>query len=777
MRLLRASYVVSLIACGVDPRPPAEEPPHGALDPLVELGEDEPAASGFNATDPSVAFDGVNYLVVWSDARDGKDYDIWGARLSQTGEILDRTSFQIARSPGIQSRPVVAFDGTRYVVVWEDFKVLNGVEADLDAAIVTVDAQITRIGPIASSGVSETLPAIASNGVTSLVTWTSGNQLQAAVFNGTAFGDTFEIAPGDIPHRDSAIAAIPDGDYLVTFTAITPTTADDIQGQRVTSSGTLVGSLIDISSGTVPTRNSSVAFDGENFVVVFSNYYTGVDIYGTRITPMGMVLDAHREGERMIGGALINEDVNYQETPSVSCGSSGCMVVWQDKRNLAVTGFDIYAQRLGAAMSLDGTVMPISTAPLSQLQPRVIEAGGEYLIIWRDARAGQNAALRIGSTRVIAQGVTDPDGVVVSRGRVSEQSPTLVRAGNLLALAWSDSRGVWGDDLKLSRLDVGGHRLDIQSLPISNAPFAQTEIDTAELGSDLLLVWSDNRNGFDTDLYMTRMDPEAGVLVAGETLLSPIEPGQDVAPSVASGATEALVVWHRVRGETKDIYGSIIDASGQASVPFVICSAPGEQGRAVAAYDPASQHYVVAWQDQRSGTFDIYANRVTPSGNVLDGNGVRITTSPGSRHSPGIAYTRGTFVVVYQDQRNGNWDIYATRLLLEAGLTSLGPDIAITTDPATQSAPSIATDGVGVVVAWNDERSVETNKNDIWARAIDPDGIPLATEIPVAESLDDEGGPSIMNVRAGQFIVAYSRRRADIHAMQTITVPLGITTF
>jgi len=69
---------------------------------------------------PAVASDGSSFLVVWQDFRNGRDYDIYAARVGADGRVLDPDGFAVCARAGNQARPAVAFAGGNWIVVWMD---------------------------------------------------------------------------------------------------------------------------------------------------------------------------------------------------------------------------------------------------------------------------------------------------------------------------------------------------------------------------------------------------------------------------------------------------------------------------------------------------------------------------------------------------------------------------------------------------------------------------------------------------------------------------------
>jgi len=101
---------------------------------------------------PTVAFDGTNFVVVWEDFRSNFDYDLYGARVTEGGEVLDPDGFPISAQRGVnEARPAIAFSGGNYFVTWMDARrypvyIIMGARITtggqvLDAAGIEIDGE------------------------------------------------------------------------------------------------------------------------------------------------------------------------------------------------------------------------------------------------------------------------------------------------------------------------------------------------------------------------------------------------------------------------------------------------------------------------------------------------------------------------------------------------------------------------------------------------------------------------------------------------------------
>jgi hypothetical protein len=70
----------------------------------------------------TVAFDGENWFVTWTDGHDFEYPEIYGTRVSQDGLILDTATIEVSAEPDYQMFPATAFDGTDYWAAWIDVR-------------------------------------------------------------------------------------------------------------------------------------------------------------------------------------------------------------------------------------------------------------------------------------------------------------------------------------------------------------------------------------------------------------------------------------------------------------------------------------------------------------------------------------------------------------------------------------------------------------------------------------------------------------------------------
>jgi hypothetical protein len=734
------------------------------LDPTVsaEVAVDNPVVgfTGVGSRNTSVAFDGTNYLVVWSDDRDdSKNPDIWGTRVSQAGAVLDATNLKINAGPGKQDHPAVVWTGSTFVVAWEDFKVAGGTEADIAAATVSSAGAVTQLGAVASTAASETLPKLASTGGNNaLLVWQSGaaasGDVLGSVFAGS-FGAPFAIANTAAAEFGPAVGAS-GTNYLVAWAL--NAASSDLQGTFVSTAGA-PGTAFTISAGAGGQSNPTIGFDGTNFDVAFTNNSGGINLYGSRVTTAGAVLDTHVEGMATIGGKVLDAAAGNQDLSNIACTAAGCLLVFQDNRNQATTNIDVYGLPIATDFTV-GTEFPISAANLAQQVPTVVAAAGGYFATWSDTR-DDNASTATAARISGAGAVTDANGIVLARGTNRETTPRLGSTSAATLVAWTDSRA-YGTDIEGARFNPNGSKLDANAVAISNATFSQITPAVTALGTSFYVVWSDSRGGLNRDIYASRINASGGSLDPAGIAISTAT-GDQLTPDVAQGPSgTALVVWADRRGTTGfDIYGALVNSSGVPTVSdIVISAAANDQNSPTVAYDSTNNVFVVIWSDQRNSTSnaDVYGTRISAAGAVLDGAGVVISNAAGSQLTPDLSFGNGEFYAAWEDRRaDSQGDIYGARLTAAGSLAVVDASgVAISTGAQQQFNPVTSSITGGFFVGWVDTRNTATSGTDIWGAQIATNGTKTGAEFVVSANPENEGQPDANNVN-GVAMVAYTR--------------------
>ena len=184
-----------------------------------------------------------------------------------------------------------------------------------------------------------------------------------------------------------------------------------------------------------------------------------------------------------------------------------------------------------------------------------------------------------------------------------------------------------------------------------------------------------------------------------------------------------IVAWEDHRNSTWDIYGYDLSTGEELE----IITGPGNQTT------PSVYESMVVWTDDRKGNEDIY---FAGPGTI---NPVCITDNEYIQMNPVLSAT----IIIWQDNRQGTWDIYGYDL-------STGEELEIITGPGNQTTPSVYEN----MVVWTDDRQ---GNEDIY-------GYDLFTgeEFQITSDEQVQRNPSIF----GNIVVweDYRNGNADIYA-------------
>ena len=124
--------------------------------------------------------------------------------------------------------------------------------------------------------------------------------------------------------------------------------------------------------------------------------------------------------------------------------------------------------------------------------------------------------------------------------------------------------------------------------------------------------------------------------------------------------------------------------------------------------------------------------------------------------SPAIADDGGGgAIVVWQDNRNGNADIYAQHIAADSTKLWAPNGIIVCNEAHEQTSPAIIRDNLGgVIIVWQDYRN---GNSDIFAQHIDAGGTPTwaSNGLSICDTANDQVNPMLVKDNAGGAIITW----------------------
>lgn len=400
-------------------------------------------------------------------------------------------------------------------------------------------------------------------------------------------------------------------------------------------------------------------------------------------------------------GLGVSGDSNHSsENPSIALGTTMLYVVWDDKRNEENTDLDIYLKcwytnnwQIGSCGPLeDGDVVNISANDTNSIQPSIAVSNEEVYVAWSD---DDN------------QGSDDEIYV-----RTLDENDDWVNVGN------SDENGGISDN-------------DQESL------FPVIALDTSLAMPQPYVVWQDSDGG-DQEIYIkTRTGndfvwSEVGGSSGSGGGISHDNEISNFPDMFIAGDGTIYVVWYGKRNEQDAIFFTVFDGLWGNNSTVIQPDCPSNNCPQSPSIVRSDSTEYVAFQADINGNNEIYVRKLDGS-TWIDVGGCSESGRGGVSCNNGNSINPEIFVVdnlsgeddiylVWQDDTNGNYEIYVKKLIGEAWV-EVGEGSAtnggISNDPYNSELPQLFATEQEIYVVWQSE--IATGDYEIYVLKGNPD--------------------------------------------------------
>jgi len=385
---------------------------------------------------------GGGIQLVWRDTRTGGSFpgDIYTAKV-----MADRTFGQetaISNGAPSQDRVSAAANGNGHMLAFRSD--ISGARRIMAQPVDANGAVLWPEPVLIASGPSFSAPAIAWNGSLYLVVWNDPSTKQIYARRLKDDGTLPDAAPITVmPGHSPDVAAL--GDTFLVVGAHTPSDPHFQFPFAVRVRG-LDGAVLDspIQIGQYFAEVPAISAFNDRWIAVWERHPShddpAAEIRANFIFPNGAI-----GTEFPVQSDFYT--VRFHYNPDVATNGATALVVWSDPR-AGNSNWNIYGRRLQSDGALLDTSAPlaISTAPNNQGLPAAAWDGNQFVVAYEDRRAMtffMDPRTDIFATRVNANGqVLDPDGLAIFSDGMPEIFPAAAGANGQALLAASVYRNV-----------------------------------------------------------------------------------------------------------------------------------------------------------------------------------------------------------------------------------------------------------------------------------------------------------------------------------------------
>lgn len=453
------------------------------------------------------------WLVAWYDLRNNaaSDSDIYGQRVLADGSLAGQGNFAVYDGPrhqwqvALAARPTTT--GAEFLAVWGDER--NGSRQEIagQRILALTGALSWHDFNISAPLGSQENPDVAYNAVDDnfLVVWQDSREnewdiyAQVVLTTGIPLGDNLVARNESHSLVEPAVAhSTVSNTYMLVWT---DEDEGDIEAQRLTAAGALTGPALNVE--VITSTQAAIAYNpaANQYLVVYALQVSPLlnDIYGRLVGADGTFAGA---------AFAVSNDASNQSNPAVAydATSGEYLVAWYDDRDLAGTGWNIYGQRVAANGTLSGGVISVATAAGDQYDPVVAwsETADEYLVAWRDGRDFATTGYDIYAQRIGAGGALAGGNFVVVNAAGNQTAPHVNHVASLARynVLWSDDRNAGSWDIYVQSINDDG---TLYGREVAYFVFSGEQRrpagDFSEETNRGLVTWQDGRNGETYKIY------------------------------------------------------------------------------------------------------------------------------------------------------------------------------------------------------------------------------------------------------------------------------------